>query len=565
MNLVFDNSPDIIMLLDKNSGLTHCAKVFLQRAHINNFDQIKKANYDEVFALFTDLETLDQITTYFGRSIEEKKPITFERALSFGGEEDNRQYEIHFTPMYNNQGEFHGAFILFHDMTEVLEAKDRAEQGSRAKSSFLANMSHEIRTPMNAIIGMTTIAKNSNDPVRKEYCLDKIESASAHLLGIINDILDMSKIEEDKFELSFTEFDLSAMVQRVVNIFEFRLGEKKQQLSVNLAPDLPIRIITDDQRLAQVIANLLSNAVKFTPEGGSISLSIHRLEDSRPGSCTLEAKVADTGIGIPLEQQSKLFASFVQVDSSIGRKFGGTGLGLAISKKIVELMDGNIWIESETGKGATFTFTFRAEIGKIETPALTAEVFMKAPSDISLDTFSDTSADTSVEKPAQAAADTTSETSLETQGADDVYKDKRILLAEDVDINREIVIALLEPLGLKIIEAEDGQKAFDLFRADPDSYDLVFMDIHMPGVDGYESTKLIRNFEAERNKNMEFPKETPTQLSERPKSVPIIAMTANVFKEDIERCHAAGMNDHIGKPLDFSVVTDVLKKYLTQA
>jgi signal transduction histidine kinase len=557
MNLVFDNSPDIIMLLDKNSGLTHCAKVFLQRAHINNFDQIRKANYDEVFALFTDLETLDQITTYFGRSIREKKPITFERALSFGGEEDNRQYEIHFTPMYNSQGEFHGAFILFHDMTEILEAKERAEQGSKAKSSFLANMSHEIRTPMNAIIGMTTIAKSSNDPARKEYCLEKIESASAHLLGIINDILDMSKIEEDKFELSFTEFDLAAMVQRTVNIFEFRLGEKKQTLTVNLAPELPKRIITDDQRLAQVIANLLSNAVKFTPEGGSISLSIQRLEDDKPDFCTLEVKVADTGIGIPLEHQSKLFASFVQVDSSIGRKFGGTGLGLAISKKIVELMDGNIWIESETGKGATFIFTFRAEIGKMETPSLTVDTSVEKPAQAA----SDTSSDTSVEKPAKNPAE-------ETQDTDDIYNGKRILLAEDVDVNREIVIAVLEPLGLKIIEAEDGQKAFDLFSSDPDSYDLIFMDIHMPGVDGYESTRLIRNFETERNKSilektkMEFPKETPTQLSERPKSVPIIAMTANVFKEDIERCHAAGMNDHIGKPLDFSMVTEILKKYL---
>jgi len=554
MNLVFDNSPDIIMLLDKNSGLTHCAKVFLQRANINNFDQIRKANYDEVFALFTDMETLDQITTYFGRSIKEKKPITFERALSFGGEEDNRQYEIHFTPMYNNQGEFHGAFILFHDMTEVLEAKDRAEQGSRAKSNFLANMSHEIRTPMNAIIGMTTIAKNSNDPARKEYCLDKIESASVHLLGIINDILDMSKIEEDKFELSFTEFDLSAMVQRTVNIFEFRLGEKKQKLTVNLASDLPKRIITDDQRLAQVIANLLSNAVKFTPEGGSISLSIQRLEDDKPNFCTLEVKVADTGIGIPLEQQSKLFASFVQVDSSIGRKFGGTGLGLAISKKIVELMDGNIWIESEKGKGATFIFTFRSEIGKMETPAISADASARTPPDTPSAAPSAAPAVTTVEKHAEETQDAD-------KNADEPdYSGKRILLAEDVDVNREIVVAVLEPLGLKIIEAEDGQKAFDLFRADPDAFDLIFMDIHMPGVDGYESTRLIRSFEAERNKNVS---ENGNDRNLR-KQIPIIAMTANVFKEDIERCHAAGMNDHIGKPLDFSVVTEILKKYLTQ-
>jgi len=516
MKLVFDNSPDVIMLLDKNSGLTHCAKVFLQSAQIKDFNEINKARYDEVFALFSDLETLEQITSSFNRAIEEKKPITFERALDFGNDGHDRHYAIHFTPMYNSNDEFQGAFILFHDMTEILEAKDRAEQGSRAKSNFLANMSHEIRTPMNAIIGMTTIAKKSNDTARKDYCLEKIESASVHLLGVINDILDMSKIEEDKFELSFTEFDLSAMVQRVVNIFEFRLGEKRQTLTVDLAPDLPQRIITDDQRLAQVITNLLSNAVKFTPEGGRISLSIRRLEGEEQSFCNLEAKVADTGIGIPKEQQKKLFASFVQVDSSIGRKFGGTGLGLAISKKIVELMNGEIWIESEMGKGASFIFTFRVGIGKMDAAALTSEAS------------------------AQEAQGTDGEDKPD-------YHGKCILLAEDVEVNREIVITVLEPMGLKIAEAEDGQKAYELFRANPDAYDLIFMDIHMPGVDGYESTRLIRAIK-----------------SPKAKQIPIIAMTANVFREDIDRCHAAGMNDHVGKPLDFDAVTAILKKYLTQ-
>ena len=558
MNLVFDNSPDIIMLLDKNGGLIHCAKTFLQMAKIENFDEIRKSHYETIFERFTDIEMLREITSSFNKSINEKKTVTFERTLDFSNEGNNRHYEIHFTPIYNRNDEFQGAFILFHDMTEIQEAKERAEQGSRAKSNFLANMSHEIRTPMNAIIGMTTIAKSSNDPSRKDYCLERISSASVHLLGIINDILDMSKIEENKFELSYTEFELAAMIQGVVNIFEFRLEEKKQTLSVNMSPDLPKRIISDDQRLAQVITNLLSNAVKFTPEGGEITLSIRRLEDD-PNYCTLEVTVKDTGIGIPKEQQNKLFASFVQIDSSIGRKFGGTGLGLAISKRIVELMDGKIWIESETGSGASFIFTFRSRIADQETQELTAN----APKE-------------------------------EASGGDaSDYSGKRILLAEDVEINREIVTTVLEPLGLQIIEAEDGQKAFDLFSASPEAFDLIFMDIHMPGVDGYEATRLIRTFEANRstsftegknnsmefpketslinsgtsftegkNNSMEFPKETPKQLSGNPKGVPIIAMTANVFREDIERCLAAGMNDHIGKPLDFDVVMATLKKYL---
>jgi CheY-like chemotaxis protein/nitrogen-specific signal transduction histidine kinase len=434
--------------------------------------------------------------------------------------------------MYNSKDEFQGAFILFHDTTEILEAKNRAEQGSRAKSIFLANMSHEIRTPLNAIIGMNTIAKGSNDPARKDYCLEKIESASNHLLGVINDILDMSKIEEDKFELSYTEFELSAMIHRVVNIFEFRLEEKKQKLTVNLSSDLPQKIITDDQRLAQVITNLMGNAVKFTPEGGNITLSVRRLDDIKPNFCTLEIIVSDTGIGISKEQQSKLFGSFVQVDSSIGRKFGGTGLGLAISKKIVELMQGEIKIESEINKGSSFIITIHAEIGNCETTQASSVI---------ADVPKDEAHGASV--PSVPDAPSASYTSGGEEEPD--YSGKRILLAEDVEINREIVTTVLEPLGLEIIEAEDGQIAYDLFRAGPEAYNLIFMDIQMPGVDGYESTRLIRE--------LDHPKA---------KTIPIIAMTANVFREDVERCLAAGMNDHVGKPLDFAAVITILKKYL---
>ena len=513
MNMVFVNTPDIVLLLDKNGELVHCADVFIEKTHIPSFEDIRKTHFTEVFSLFCNPTQLEEIIGFFRSSRIKKTPIVFERTMDMGRDGNPRHYEIHFTPMYDDTDAFQGSFILFHDMTEHIEAKQRTEQASMAKSNFLASMSHEIRTPLNAIIGMTAIAESTDDPGRKNYCLEKISGASTHLLGIINDILDMSKIEEGKFELSCTEFDFSAMLHRVMGIFEFRLGEKKQQLVMTIDPLVPRHIITDEQRLAQVITNLINNAIKFTPNEGKIGLEAKRIDPGEEaGTCVLEFRITDTGIGISREQQSKLFRPFVQVDSSISRKFGGTGLGLGISKTIVEMMQGSIRIESELGQGAAFIFTIRAELPEQSTAA--AEAGAGAAVKINTEDF----------------------------------KGKRILLVEDVEINREIVIAILEDYNMEITEAEDGQQAFDIFAAGPDKFDLIFMDLHMPGVDGYEATRLIRAFD-----------------HPAAKTVPIIAMTANVFREDVEHCLAAGMNGHIGKPLDLDDVLAVLQKYLVSS
>ncbi|MDR3248863.1 MAG: response regulator, partial [Treponema sp.] len=400
--------------------------------------------------------------------------------------------------------------------TERNAALEEAERASQAKTDFLANMSHEMRTPMNAIIGMTAIGKAAGDLEKKEYCLEKIAEASTHLLGVINDVLDMSKIEANKFELDLTDFSFEKMVRKTATVINFKVEEKQQTFIVNMSKDIPGNLYGDEQRLSQVIANLLSNAVKFTPEGGTITLDAV-LEETIPlsnknspeeGGCAVRVSVTDTGIGISPEQQARLFSSFTQADSSTSRKYGGTGLGLAISRRIVEMMGGHIWVESVPGQGSTFFFVVPLKRGTLE--------------DLG---------------GAVAAPETGEE--------EDNFAGFRVLLAEDVEINREIVLSLLEPTGISIECAENGAMATRIFNASPGAFDLIFMDIQMPEMDGYEATRVIR-----------------ASGAANAGTIPIIAMTANVFKEDVERCLESGMNGHVGKPLDFEEVLGVLRTYL---
>ncbi|MDR1575926.1 MAG: response regulator [Treponema sp.] len=432
-------------------------------------------------------------------------------------------------------------------------AMKEAMAANKAKTLFLANMSHEMRTPMNAIIGMTAIGKSASGAKKKNYAFGKIEDASTHLLGVINDILDMSKIEADKFELSAAEFNFEKMLQKVVNVINFRIDEKKQHFTVHIDNNIPRILNGDDQRLAQVITNLLSNAVKFTPEFGSISLDTRFLKEEN-GLCTIQTEVADTGIGISEEQQSRLFTSFEQAERSTSRKFGGTGLGLAISKRIVEMMGGTILIKSEPGKGSVFTFTVQIERG-VETDA-DAPVFSAEGAAASVLPESDSLRDTDTFQPDTGAGDAAEHSASAEMPQADNFRCRRVLLVEDVEINREIVLELLEPTGLEIDCAENGTEALRKFSEAPDKYDMIFMDVQMPEMDGYEATRKIREFETEKNQrkaDVEFPQ-----------GIPIVAMTANVFREDIERCLETGMNDHIGKPLNFEEVLVKLRKYLPE-
>jgi cellobiose-specific phosphotransferase system IIC component len=453
---------------------------------------------------------IDMLVRRCNRAIETVSGERYEEKIETRGVE--RVYQIALTPATEQGGICRGVVVSMNDVSEIFRAREDAERASLAKGIFLANMSHEMRTPLNAIIGMTTIAKNTGEKERKDYCLEKIEDASVHLLGVINDILDMSKIEANKLELSPVNFRFERLIEKVTTMISHKVNEKGQHFFTYIDDRLPPVLYGDDQHLLQVIVNLLSNAVKFTPEKGTLHLNA-RLLSEKKGICTLQIEVQDTGIGISKEQQSRLFNSFEQADSSTSRKYGGTGLGLVISERIVELMGGRIRIESEIGRGSTFLFTVN---------------ILRAADDIHDGDKTEQKVD--MEK-------------YRLEG-------RCILLAEDVEINREILITLLEPTGVTIDCAENGLRALEMFRGNPEKYDMIFMDVQMPEMDGYEATSRIRALEHKHRKSS--------------KGIPIIAMTANVFREDIEKCLRSGMDDHLGKPLDLREVLEKIQKHLPE-
>jgi len=397
--------------------------------------------------------------------------------------------------------------IMISNMREMsrqsAERLQLAQEASHAKSEFLSRMSHEIRTPINAIIGMSQIAHSANEMERFKECLGKIDIASKQLLSLVNDILDMSKIEANKLTIEKKEFAFTSLVDNVTTIASVKSVEKNQAFEVYVSPELPHTLVGDELRISQVVNNLLSNAVKFTPTGGCVKLSFDAAAQE-DDTIILRAVVSDSGIGMTGEQQEKLFESFEQADGSISRRFGGTGLGLAISKRIVEIMGGEITVKSKPGEGSEFTVVFRVGVTNNTAEDMTA----------TLDKIPDLSR-------------------------------FNILLTEDIEINREIVVALLEETGVKIECAENGREALEKIEINAEAYDLIMMDLQMPEMGGLEATRRIRAMNNPYCQRM-----------------PIIAMTANAFQEDVEQCLDAGMNMHIAKPIDRDLLIRVLEMML---
>jgi CheY-like chemotaxis protein len=527
----------------------------------------------------------------------------------------------------------------------LIEHQRKAQDASRAKGEFLTNMSNEIRTPLNAIIGMINIAANTDDIQKIKYCLQRAGTASKHLLNILNDILDMSKIEANKFELSHNEFNFEKMLMDIINVTNINAEEKNLNFAVILNTNVPSFIISDELRFSQVIMNLLNNAIKFTPENGKVVLRVEKTEEEND-EIILKTEVADSGIGMTEEQQKRLFTAYNRVDSSVTKNFGGSGLGLVISKQIVELMNGEISVESKPNKGSKFTFTTKVKKGvgipdlqlsakinrdelrilavddseetrmyfahvmeAFRLPCDTAESgkealeMMRKAADNPYNLFfidwqmpemdgieltrrvKEITGDKSfvimlsitdwkiLEDEALAAGVNyfipkppfpsmlinvinecieikPKDGSIRTDDLNEIlynFREHKILVAEDVEINREILSTVLEETGISIDFAQNGTSAVSMFQAHPNKYDLILMDVNMPERDGYEATRAIRALELTQAKN-----------------ICIIAMTANVFSEDIEKCLAAGMNDHIGKPIVPEALCEKLGKYLKQ-
>ncbi|MBF0265278.1 MAG: response regulator, partial [Gammaproteobacteria bacterium] len=405
-------------------------------------------------------------------------------------------------PLHNAQGEVYALLGMYEDITdrkkreqELKNAKLEAQKANNAKSEFLANMSHEIRTPMNGIIGMTHLALQQNIDDKTKSFIQKAYNSAENLLVIINDILDFSKIEAGKLDLNLKPFKVKQVLDNTLHLVQLKAEEKSILLTVNLAQNLNRFFYGDCMRISQILINLANNAVKFTNNGGSVTIGIE-IESETDKEIVIHYLIKDTGVGISPQNQEKLFKSFSQADASITRQYGGTGLGLSISSKLVELMNGKIWLESIEGQGSTFHFTVKLD---------------KQSRDIFDETIS------------------IKDNVLTLEQAQSQLKGCKILLVEDNEINQELARELLLMNDMLVETADNGADAIEIIKNN--QFDGVLMDCQMPILDGYKATETIR-------------------AQEQFINLPIIAMTANAMKQDVQQALDSGMNDHIAKPIN---------------
>ncbi|MDR1947672.1 MAG: response regulator, partial [Desulfovibrio sp.] len=446
LKLLLNNSSDIILFLNKTKRIAFCTDAFVRQTHFADAGAVSGKLLQDVFSEFQDESWFAELLKHAEETVKSGMTSSFEGDIDFGGKGERRRYMIGFTSMNNESGENEGLMILFYDVTAIARAREAAEAASKSKSVFLSNMSHEIRTPMNAIIGMADLMRTDNlDETQREY-LAGIRKTSGALLDIINDILDFSKIEAGKMELVQTNYNLFALFDNIRSIAELFAAGKSLRLECDIDETLPRVLYGDEGRVRQVIMNLVSNAVKYTRKG-QVCLRLRRTTKNERGY--LSVSVEDTGIGIKKEDFPRLFESFEQVDKDKNRGITGTGLGLPITKRLTDLMGGEIFIESEYGKGSVFTILLPLDEGD----PLKAEI----------------------SKGRKRCR---------------VSQDIRILVVDDNALNLTVAQGFLARHGVRAETAESGEEAIE--KVCTASYDLVFMDHMMPGMDGIETVHRIR-------------------------------------------------------------------------
>ncbi|WP_214173275.1 PAS domain-containing hybrid sensor histidine kinase/response regulator [Citrifermentans pelophilum] len=527
---LLDTIPDLIWLKDLNGVYLSCNRTFERFFGASEADIIGKTDHD-----FVVKELADSFREHDRKAMAAGKPSSNEEWVTFA---DNGQQALLYTtktPMFDAEGRLIGILGVGRDITdrkivedklvrhqehleelvaertnELLLAREAAETANRAKSMFLANMSHEIRTPMNGVLGLTLMLTETELSKTQRHYVEIIKNSGNNLLQLINDILDFSKLEDGKFELESSAFDLQSTIGETIELISFSAREKGLELQSVIAPDIPQWLMGDAARLRQVIINLVGNAIKFTQKG-FVKLQLSKDAESEQ-EVTVRFIVCDSGPGIPVDKIEQIFKPFIQADGSITRKFGGTGLGLSICKKLVALMKGEIGVESHEGEGSIFWFTAVLE-------KLTGE---------------------------EVAAATFKAESIPAPEADTVTKcGRRLLLVEDDPINQEVASSFLVKLGYSFDVVDNGREALEALIAN--EYGLVLLDCMMPEMGGFEVISAIRD----------------AGSAVRDHNIPVIALTAKAILGDREKCLAAGMNDYLAKPLRIEELGAVLGRWLT--
>jgi len=513
LRVTLDTLPDLVWQKDQDGRYVYANDKFHLLVGLSSSDVLGKTDFD----LF-DADLATHFREKGAAALAADSPTVNQEWVTYASDGHRSLLETIKAPVLDKNGAPCGVIGIGRDITNLKLAEQKALDANQAKSAFLANMSHEIRTPMNAIIGFTrSLRRVITTPVEADR-LEKIDQSAKHLLGIINDILDMSKIEAGKLSLNPEDFDLASLLASVTCQVQPLVAQKALALRVNVASDVPTLLHGDPMRISQCLINYVSNASKFT-QAGTIGIDVSLVASEGDG-VTLRFDVTDTGIGMSPEVVARMFTPFEQADSTTTRSFGGTGLGLSITRQLAELMGGEVGVESQVGQGSCFWFTVRLALAQPFPDARDANRALPA-----------------YEGPERRdTVEPANELSLSV-----IKPSLQILVAEDVALNREVLEDMLGELGLKADMAANGLIATEM--ASERKYDLILMDMQMPVMDGIDATRSIR--------------EIPGY-----ETIPILALTANAFQEDRQRCLDAGMNDFLRKPLEMDQLKGALARAL---